>query len=673
MGAGVLRDGLFNLKLSARFWASDEELRSWQQAMQAASNLLHHATGGHHRIGRVLIANSNTGGKQADAHLLVQCGRSHSQLAGIGLPNAKMVLCYDEQWYVHAIVHELGHYAYDLRDEYLGVIPTPQGPTEVDSWCIGEGNYGLEHACIMEAGAEFGDMIYRGEVEIGVVDRFCTPANHRNGGSPATKQEHVLHCSCWQAMINKYPTLVYASPPRGVPSAANRKADDIDWVKLAEEQRFVLAMDCSNAMSPELTQAAATAASSWVYLVETGAIFTAIMSSELDSPVVPRTKLETGEQRDGAAELIQAISPTILPPNGVQVLEAGHAEHRRSISHNGLAANQVLAIVSGGFHLDGLVQDEWIRRYQDDAIRIEVVGVGDTDDATTLQRLAIGTCGSYYHVGAGLSSDEQAAEITDALVQISSTSNDNDDAVYASEPSPAGRVGGEFRIEEGSEATTVTAVWRSPGASLVMEVLSPSRERFGSDRRAEPKNGFLIGFDDDREYQTIHLGTAEPGLWTYIVRPGPGSPPEGDPGREYRLFAFSRNPNLDGGLFLPKHEFGPGEPIPVHMRVFHRMPLSGLTVKAGVRVPGGDVKSFRLEDHGDTKDGDDFAGDGVYSGLFHDTADSGVYEFRVAVEAGGGAFHPDFQRRGRIPLSVPVPQIPRFQRFFRITAIVTAS
>ncbi|GAA0956566.1 hypothetical protein [Actinocorallia libanotica] len=147
MGVGRLVGNRFNLVVSLRHNADSPRLEEWRAAFERASALLFDATDGQHRFGTIYVCNNSSGGRNADAWLLEPDGRSTSAVRGIRSETGHMTLYGDERFKPFIVIHEFGHYAYGVRDEYTGTGGTP-------AECIG-GSTG--DACIMEAAWTEGD------------------------------------------------------------------------------------------------------------------------------------------------------------------------------------------------------------------------------------------------------------------------------------------------------------------------------------------------------------------------------------------------------------------------------------------------------------------------------------------------------------------------------------
>ena len=118
MGTGSYNNGKFTLYLSIRYNVNNTALTAWKNTFAAASQRLFNATG--MQIGTLFYkVNDLSANANADAYILKSTG-SHPPAAAainkLGQPGYHMTLFSDDTPYT--IVHEMGHYALGLYDEW---------------------------------------------------------------------------------------------------------------------------------------------------------------------------------------------------------------------------------------------------------------------------------------------------------------------------------------------------------------------------------------------------------------------------------------------------------------------------------------------------------------------------------------------------------------------------
>ena len=162
------------LDLNVLFAYPETDFTGWMDVFNQASEILHNSTEGNLQLGRVKFFVGCLPAKdRADIIVLPGVGGASSPPGGCGLPGWHITLYADRHRHNKAgtrgqigIVHELGHYLFELRDEYGGcvrdrtVIEPPVGryqwrnpEVEIGGgkafFCTEEGS---SAACLMDAG-----------------------------------------------------------------------------------------------------------------------------------------------------------------------------------------------------------------------------------------------------------------------------------------------------------------------------------------------------------------------------------------------------------------------------------------------------------------------------------------------------------------------------------------
>ena len=120
MGMGTFSGGKFDLIVSIRHDADAARLAEWQASFERASKILFDATDGQHQFGTIYVCNNSTGSQRADSWLHEEDGQSGSPYLGLGAAGLHQMIFGDERFKPYILIHEFGHYAYDLGDEYVG-------------------------------------------------------------------------------------------------------------------------------------------------------------------------------------------------------------------------------------------------------------------------------------------------------------------------------------------------------------------------------------------------------------------------------------------------------------------------------------------------------------------------------------------------------------------------
>ncbi len=169
-----------SLDLAVRYAASDTDLDDWRRSFARTSEILYYATDGQIQFGNLFVTVDAADDADADAFLCEHPGRSYS------IYDHYMNLCRDEQVHPLVIVHEFGHFFFNLGDEY----PTKVLPA---ASCIGNPDL---HACIMEFDEE-GDLLTETGIDEGKVPRVLRKCR----ANPAPAGQRSAHSSLRQVML----------------------------------------------------------------------------------------------------------------------------------------------------------------------------------------------------------------------------------------------------------------------------------------------------------------------------------------------------------------------------------------------------------------------------------------------------------------------------------------
>ncbi len=650
MGIGRLVGGRFNLIVSLRHNASAARLNEWQASFARASELLFDATDGQHQFRDIYVCNNSSGGRNADAWLLDPDGRSFSNVRGLGSETAHMTLYGDERFKPFVVVHEFGHYAYGVRDEYEG----PAGPAE----CIGGTT---SDACIMESswadGDRFGNNATGGALVVGRVSEFCVAGNHDPDGD--TYQDASNGESCWETMAKTFPALV---APAGTPTgAAPGGAAAINWIILAAEQRFVLVLDRSGSMAGNKLTEAQFGADWWADNARIDDRLGVVSYADSATTDFALTAILSDADRTAAQAEISGLTAA-----GNTSIGGGLREALNGILGAGpRAATQVIVLLTDGLHNSGEDPATVLPDLVENGVRVYTLAIGPSVNTTLLQSIATTTGGTFYRISPTLSVADQEKRIRTVLIEISGIARDNGGVVTTQPESvpEGGRLERTILIESGSELATFGVTWSDlhQEGALVLELVAPDGEVIAVD--AFPGNVRQI--QGGLPYMAFQVENPVPGIWQVaILSRGTAS--------DCQLFVFSQNPHIDTALYAPQQPYNPGDVVPLFLQVYFDQPITDISVSGVARLPDGSTVPLRFDDSGDSTFGDVVPRDGLYSALFDEThGDPGTYTFTVDVESDGvSATYPEHGERLLPGESFVLDPIPAFRRRLTMALVI---
>jgi uncharacterized protein YegL len=650
MGTGRLDGDRFNLIVSFRHDADPARIAEWRASFEQASRLLFEATNGQHQIGNVFVCPQSAGGRDADAWLLAEDGRSVSNLKGLGTPGAHMTLYGDERFKPYIIVHELSHYVYGVYDEYSG---TGGEPAE----CVG-GTTG--DACIMEAawsdGDRFGDDAAGGALVPGRVRRFCTASDHDPDHD--TEQESVNHSACWGTMVTTFPGLTIPPDAFGAPDGA----DSINWVVLAAEQRYALVLDRSGSMAGNKLEQTRIGGAWWADVARMRERLAVVSFADEAREDLPLLTITGGADRDTAHAAVDAIAA-----GGQTAIGDGlRAGLDALLSPGTRAATQVLILLTDGLSNAGEAPEDVLPDLVANGVRVYTIAVGVSVDTALLQRIADATGGTFRRVDATLSPEKQALQVTTYLQEISGVARPNG-GIVTSRPEPFAegrrRIERTVSIEDGSESATFVISWLEPDARLELVLRSPDGEVIGVDS-FPPTVRQIHG---PQPYMAFEVERPAAGSWDVAIVSADAATPV-----NAQFMVFSDHPRIDGTLTAAGGPFAPGDVVELRLQAYCDQPITDVQVSGVARLPDGSTAPLRFDDTGDRARGDMVARDGLFTARFDETHGAqGTYAFSVDVECDGTAA--TYATAGELLLAAEqftYPPIPTFRRRFTTAVVI---
>ena len=151
----------------------------------------------------------------------------------------------------------------------------------------------------------------------------------------------------------------------------------------------------------------------------------------------------------------------------------------------------------------------------------------------------------------------------------------------------------------------------------------------------DPEGTVVNSFQDDTKHMVWRVAAPQDGIWTLevnelIISDGAQAEPESPSALPNYLVQASLKTEVAMEVFIttPVEERVPGHPIRIAAMLMDDGPMTGGLIWAAVEKPsGGDAVNAWMYDDGEHDDGE--AGDGVYAGIFYQTAEQGSYNVTV--------------------------------------------
>ena len=432
MGKGVFNNGKFTLYVAfCNFSKKDSNLKTGCfTAFNNASQLLYQATNGMMQFG-TLNEVSCQSASDADIYIYKGIGTPAGLVCGIRKQHLWMTLYTDGIFGIlgvdgaRVILHEFGHYALCLYDEYRNSLGAQ--PAHCADPTTGH--------CIME--------FYNKPA----VAKFCTADTHDTNQDPVRTnwQQEANKQSCWVHLSKNYclqyalppgitcadmplcqthPEYVYPPNPRPAVALEPRQPEirleyaQPQIIVLPAESRFALLLDRSSSMTPAALNGVRFGAHFWLtYLSQTCARLAIIFYNQDQQAIWPLDSL-SDLQLGPILEALTAITPTgrtnlagALQEGLVQLTGPGYP-----------ATNMDLMLVTDGRHNTGELPPGWTGNLANtlalEGIRLQTLGLGAHDDQASLERITAGVGGRFYQLGENLQMSEAQLAIQEALVYL---------------------------------------------------------------------------------------------------------------------------------------------------------------------------------------------------------------------------------------------------------------
>lgn len=472
------------------------------------------------------------------------------------------------------------------------------------------------------------------------VTEFCTAANHDSDSD--THQESVHGEACWETMIDVagFTSLASGDPASTGAADTNLPAgwSPPTWVDLDPNVRLALVLDRSGSMNRNggaRLLGVQTGAKFWI---ENAAVeddqLTILWYDDNTDVQLPLVEFSTLSDTEVGDEL-DAIDVQIA--GGGTNIVGGLLDALNEITGPTVPASvQAAVLITDGAHNAAGTMNDAVDPYRSANTNIHTLGVGEGQemDLPGLVALAAGTSGSSQTAGAG----SDATAIQTAMIEINAV-------IRGGMVSATGSGGGDTReVDDQADefargADDVPPSERPPLAELTDKLGSVPFEKAFASTGKVPHRFTWYGLEVEKgaQHATFTLSHGEPAtFWMYLIDPNGNElhPSSSDvvawnAGPEPYEFAKIEQPDpgqwlvvgvrLDRGAAVPSKAIAAidhreivahgearrhGEGCPVELRAGARYvePLTGLSVTARLRRPGGPWHSIVL--HDDMNDGD---------------------------------------------------------------------
>jgi len=638
-GTGQVVSGSPNyINLNLYYTYTPTDMAVMKNAFGEASRLLFNSTNGQIRFGSIRVSTNSAFQNKADAWVNSGASGASSAVGGLGTSGAHMTFFEDRHRWTNedgpganergqfGIIHELGHYAFNVYDEYQGPGDTP-GTRHLGYNCV---NNTSTVGCIMDGGTTEHPYHHRTE--------WCTAAG---GGlttahqtSPITRQEDMHGHSCWEEIVSysnsQYgitvtaPTAVDTSDPAGLGS--------LGWVTIGDRLRYVLTLDRSYSMSVDNKEPLAKqAAALFVDLCKKDAGEYIGVVSFSNTAVANYPIREVVTTPDTKTEAVDAINAIAL--ENMTALGDGLRKSLNEITGSGTvspdaSAVEAIVLLSDGVHNYGTENPAAvIPDLRTRGVRVFTVGLGDASDPVypldeaTLIDISSQTGALYTHAldATGLSSiyANYAAEVRgmDSYPEASGSLDRGTSAEH------------KVLVDGYTKEETFLIHWPYGDNAFNLQLKRPDGRFVVPGMRA-------VELVKKKQYVFYRIQEPKPGTWTMVVTASK-KVNVGKKQLRYTTQALAKAPGLSCKVAPRQAFYKRGQAAVIRAFVAAGgVPVAKAQVTGTVRLPNRREVAITLYDDGNWKEHvDEKANDGVYTARLSDTDLVGTYQVALKINA----------------------------------------
>ena len=639
-GSTCASRNVFNITVAVLYDAPAADLTTIKDLITAMSAALFDVTDGQAEIGIATIHNNAVSSNQADLVIHPstnptwwQALSGHYRTGGFMEVSINNITNPANQGYI--LAHEFTHLVFDARDEYEDRQPNCGS---VIRQCAAGANAGNNCATNADCPGSFCDATIGNcpdaatGLESSLMDsngtEYCwgqaDPADltDLSGGnhdpSNTTEQSSCRsNRSVWDQVVWSWPSTFLK--PTGAPDTAAGGAvvGTTYFIDTSDTVRVVLVLDESGSMdveSPTRLQRLQVAAKDFIQTAENDTELGVVSYSTNADSASGHASVSIAALGNNRTAWTNAVDG--LGANGWTNIGDGLQKAKDMIvTAGGVTANTCIVLMTDGLNNRPEPQtaaDADLQAKVDDLLAsgipvyVTCTG-GDLGLQSQCSEIASGTGGFFAD---SADPDELPENFVDFHERI--TGFQSIDSVYGNFKKISAYSPKTIYVDEGSESVSFSLLWDDEKAGATMVVRDPDGNSHQT--RSIPQ-GLYARIDSPKS-----------GDWQMIIDP------RSDSGGNFVARAYTHNRINNFIAFVRKPSIRPNEEIYVYAAA---KSIGGTVTKAGeslqavVTLPDGSTDTVELHDNGRDAGGhgDDLAGDGIYTGVYTNTAQKGAYGF----------------------------------------------
>ncbi len=648
-GSACADRNVFNITVAVMFDATAAQLTSIQTLITSMSGVLFDVTDGQAEIGTATIHNNAISTAQAD--LVVQpatndtwwnANSGHYRTGGTMNVSINYINNPANQGAI--LAHEFSHLVFDARDEYESRDP-------------GCGALAGGASCPVPASGVATGLMDGNGTELCWGQGDSTDLTDVSGGdhdpTNVTEQSSCRNNrSVWDQLVWAWPSTFLKPVGAPDPDANGAVVNPTNFIIADNNVRVVLVLDESGSMNNELPsrmQRLQVAAGDFIATAENGTELGIVSYSDDADPANGHADVAVAALGNNRATWNNAVNN--LSPGGWTNIGDGLQKAKDMIvAAGGVTANTYVVLMTDGLNNRPSPQataDADLQAKIDDLllsgipVYVTCTG-GDLGLQSQCAEIAAGTN--------GFNSDSaDAARMPEVFVDFHEriTGRQAIDSVHGNFAKIEAFSPKTVFVDEGSESVSFSLLWEDAETKASMFVVDP----------------------DGVVHQTRDIPQ---GLYTRIANPKSGDwqlriDPSGSTSSDFVAKAYTHNRINSLSAYLRNNSVLVNEEIYIYAvpRSFGgAVTRAGAAISAIVTLPDGSRQTVELRDEGRDAagHGDDMAEDGIFTGVFSNTAQKGAYGFQIEVDLEGWELGRDGHVRD------PDLRSPRFVREVSLSA-----
>lgn len=636
------------IELRVLFMYDEPDPVSFEPLFNEASRLLYNATEKQVRFSKIIVYNNcSKVSRKADVHIYDDSEGASAHVGGLGRSGRRIRLSQTHKTVTTSgagdrgqlgLVHEIGHYAFALLDEYLD----KKGNRTSDAFCIDAGG---TTASLMDSGTTVQPENERHE--------FCWSGNHRTGKTRQDKKRRIggfffgtpyedTDSWTWLAAYaqDRYGATLTLPTSDPVDDAGGHGADPVFEYHDCSV-RAVACIDRSGSMAASTDVRAADGAEPYegsplwlssragrapIDLAKQGASNFITLLEEIDRAAV--TSFNDSARVDYAMNDMTAANKTaaasaisLISASGTTNIGGGLQASLGQITGDGdPSAAEIVVLLSDGQHNTGTPPDSVLPSLKQRGVTVHTIGLGSVD-AALMSRIARETGGTYLFAS---SARQLSRHFISLLREARSEGLVGSEEGELTGGSTSGR---EIRIDAFTAAETAQfiLVWDDPAVELDLLLERPDG---GLVAPGDP--GVTFFYDSQQALKTVTVEQPPAGVWQAAA----GNPDPSPVGFTLQVHSTSTVARLDAGADREVVTYP--EPLRIEAAVAADAAIAGAEVRGRVVRPVGLPVPIRLYDDGELIHGDAVADDGLYSTLFRVFSGDGSYTVELTADTEGG-------------------------------------